>query len=189
MTLFDHFGLLAPIYDRVIQAPAAERLRLLASLDIDDRLLDVGGGTGRVSEFLKGFVRTTCVLDVSSGMLRQAAAKSGLVPCRGVAEALPFADGAFTKMVAVDTFHHFGDQVAAAGEMLRVLAPGGCLVVEEPDIRRFPVKLVAVAERVALMRSHFHPPAVLVGLFSLPTTRVRVFEEAPNFWVVVNKLG
>lgn len=187
LNLFDHFGLVAPIYDRVIRTKAIDRLRALADLTPDDFVLDVGGGTGRIAEDLRPYVRGVFVLDRSIGMLAQAAAKDGLVSCLGGAEALPFGDGAFARIVAVDTFHHFRQQTAAARELLRVLAPGGRLVLEEPDIRQFSVKLVALGETLALMRSRFHTPAALVQYFSTPATRVRIVEHAPNFWVVVEK--
>jgi ubiquinone/menaquinone biosynthesis C-methylase UbiE len=184
---FDHFGLVAGIYERVITTSAAERLCALARLTTGDRLLDAGGGTGRIATELRAHVGQLAVLDLSYGMLKQAVLKDGLTPCQGAAEAIPFADHAFTKIVAVDTFHHFGHQVEAARELLRVLAPGGSMVIEEPDIRSFSVKLVALGERLALMRSRFQPPDVLVRLFSTPTTQVRVVEEGTNYWVVVDK--
>lgn len=137
----------------------------------------------------KGFVRMceVCVLDRSSGMLREAASKGALAPCRAGAEALPFESGAFAKIVAVDAFHHIQEQAAAAQEFLRVLAPGGTLVIEEPDIRRASVKLVALGEAVALMRSHFLKASALARFFATAEVRIRVVEEAPNFWVVVEK--
>ncbi len=184
---FDHFGLLAPIYDRLVHSPAVDRLRSLAQLDAGDRLLDAGGGTGRVSAVLSSLVRDTCVLDLSAGMLQQVADKPGLAPCQGVAEAMPFADGTFDKIVAVDTFHHFGEQAGAATELIRVLAPGGILVIEEPDVRRFAVKLIALAERLLLMRSRFLRPDAYEALFTTASTQVRIYEEPPNFWAVVNK--
>ncbi|MBN1248010.1 MAG: methyltransferase domain-containing protein [Anaerolineae bacterium] len=187
LRLFDHFSLVAPFYDRVIRTKAIDRLRVLADLAEDDFVLDAGGGTGRIAQELRPHVRGICVLDRSLGMLAQAMAKDGLISCLGGVEALPFADHRFAKIVAVDTFHHFRQQDAAAAELLRVLAPGGRLVIEEPDIRQFSVKLVALGETLALMRSHFHPPAALVHYFSTPVTRVRVVEQAPNYWVVVEK--
>ena len=184
--LFDHFGVIAPIYERVIAPPDAARLLSLLDLQTGDCLLDVGGGTGRVAKQLDVGVCPVWVLDVSRGMLREARQRR-LIPCQGAVERLPFADAAFTKIVAVDSFHHFASQTAAAREMLRVLAPGGRLVVEEPDIRRFIVKLVALGERLALMRSHFRPPEFIMNLLSTEQTEVSLVEEAPNFWVVVRK--
>jgi len=53
---FDHFDLLAPIYERVI--PPAVTESMLRELDPGPncRLLDAGGGTGRVSGFLQEHV-------------------------------------------------------------------------------------------------------------------------------------
>ncbi len=188
LSSIDHFCVLAPIYDRVMRPPDAERLRRLGRLEQTDRLLDVGGGTGRVATQLRRWVGEVWVLDVSRGMLAEAAEKHALIPCQGAVEALPFANGSFEKIVAVDTFHHFGDQEAAAEEMLRVLAPGGRLVIEEPDIDHVWVKLIALGERVVLMRSRFRRAATLRGMFEGVETEVEIVKDSPNYWVVVRKV-
>ena len=46
--LFDHFGLLASFYDRVIHPSHPTYLLELLALEPGQQLLDVGGGTGRV---------------------------------------------------------------------------------------------------------------------------------------------
>ncbi|MFN2222639.1 MAG: hypothetical protein ACK2UH_08815, partial [Candidatus Promineifilaceae bacterium] len=76
--MFDHFGILAPFYERVIAAPDVSRLSALLELPAAGRLLDAGGGTGRVSSQLRPMVDELIVTDVSYGMLAQAQAKSGL---------------------------------------------------------------------------------------------------------------
>ncbi len=184
----DHFGLLAPLYERVIRPPDAGQLLRLSAPRPGDRLLDVGGGTGRGSRAFRGHAEVL-ILDPSAGMLRQARRKGGLGVCQGSAERLPFADGAFERVLAVDSLHHFRDQQQAARELLRVLAPGGRLVIEEPDIRRLVVKLVALGETLTLMRSRFLPPAAITRLFAGPGRRVTLHEDAStNVWVVVEKL-
>jgi ubiquinone/menaquinone biosynthesis C-methylase UbiE len=154
--LFDHFDLLAPIYDWVIRPPDPERLRELLHLPIRGRMLEAGGGTGRVAALLTPLVGTLVINDLSAAMLRQAKSKGTLHPVRSYVELLPFPNESFSRVFAVDAFHHFNDHRAAVGELLRVLAPGGRLVIEEPDIRQIPVKLVALLEKLALMQSHFH---------------------------------
>ena len=151
----DLFDLLAPIYDWVIPPPDPDRLRQLLRLPIQGRMLEAGGGTGRVSSLLTPLVGTLVINDVSAPMLREAQGKGGLHPAQSYVERLPFPDRCFSRVIAIDAFHHFRDHRAAIGELLRVLEAGGRLVVEEPDITRFPVKLVALLEKLALMRSHF----------------------------------
>ncbi len=185
--LFDHFGLLAPVYERLISPPDPGKLLGLSDPAPGDHLLDVGGGTGRASRLFQGRVSRICVVDVSRGMLDEARAH-GLGACLGAAEHLPFRDGAFKRILVVDSFHHFRDQRWAAHEMVRVLAPGGRLVIEEPDVRTFGVKLIALAEKLALMRSHFYPPAAIARFFDAPGLRARIHEDgSPNVWVIVEK--
>jgi SAM-dependent methyltransferase len=154
VTQLSHFDLVARFYDRVFNFLGPERLMNLLQARRSDRILDIGGGTGRVSQAFGGEV-VVVVCDPSPRMLREARRKE-MIACRGLAEHLPFADEAFHRVVMVDTFHHLRSQHSAAGEMMRVLRPGGRLVIEEPDIRRWQVRLAALGERLLLMRSRFY---------------------------------
>jgi demethylmenaquinone methyltransferase/2-methoxy-6-polyprenyl-1,4-benzoquinol methylase len=100
---------------------------------------------------------------------------------------LPFAGGEFDRIVIVDALHHVHSQKATADELWRVLAPGGRLVIEEPDVRRIAVKFVAIAEKIALMRSHFLAPGAIANLFSQQEASVEVVEDGFNAYVVVTK--
>jgi ubiquinone/menaquinone biosynthesis C-methylase UbiE len=51
----------------------------------------------------------------------------------GVAEALPFQDGSFDLVTCQTLLIHVPDVAAVVGEMLRVLRPGGLLLVAEPN--------------------------------------------------------
>ena len=128
-------------------------------------VLDIGGGTGRVAEHVAATGARVLVVDPAPGMLSQARAKA-LDAARAVAEHLPFANDSIDRIYVVDALHHFADQPAAVRELVRVLRPGGRLVIEEPDLRHLAVKFVAVAEKVALMQSHFYSPPDLASLFA-----------------------
>jgi len=185
----DHFSLLAPFYDRIFAGSNSARLHELLALPAG-RLLDVGGGTGRVAAMLVGLADLIVVTDLSAAMLRETRAKEGLCPARAHAERLPFPDASFDRVLVVDAFHHFCDQGQAADELLRVLAPGGRLVIEEPNIEHWPVKLIALGERLALMGSRFQRPEVMRRLFAARGGRVTLrTDDAVNAWVVVEKLS
>ena len=185
---FDHFGILAPLYERLIPNVNVKILESLLKLDPRQPLLDVGGGTGRVSRFFQDRVKRICILDFSAGMLRQAQASGGFETCQGVAEAIPFPSDSFQRILAVDSFHHYRHQARAAQELVRILAPGGRLVIEEPDIHRFSVRLIALMETITLMRSRFYPPAEVAEMFIAAGGQVHIYENGgPNFWVIVEK--
>ncbi|GEM_PF-1060223 len=161
----DHFGFLAPFYDRVIKYSPSPRLNQIAALPTSGLLLDLGGGTGRVSQTLRGLTGQILVADLSAGMLRQASAKSLETTCAH-SEHLPFPAQSFDRVLMVDAFHHVGDQAETARELWRVLKPGGRIAILEPDIRLFTVKLIALFEKVTLMRSHFLTGTEIAALFS-----------------------
>ena len=107
---FDHFSLLAPFYDRFFSGKDLTQLKLLLALPTEGRLLDAGGGTGRVAQSLHGLASQIVVTDVSYGMLCEAAPKNGLAPLQAHAELLPFPDTSFERILVVDAFHHFCNQ-------------------------------------------------------------------------------
>lgn len=180
-----HFNFLAPFYDRAIPFQRLEQTLKVLNLPHAGTLLDAGGGTGRVAEALRPHVGSVIVADVSRGMLAQARQK-GLTASSAETERLPFADGVFDRVLMVDALHHVVHQGETVRELYRVLKPGGRLVIEEPDLRTFAVKLIAVAEKLALMRSHFLSPPQIASLLP-PAAQVRVEAEEHTAWVIAEK--
>lgn len=121
-------------YDRLASygsAPEAAHLVRFAGVQSGDRVLDVGTGSGLVAitAVLEG--AHVSGVDPTPVLLAKAKDNAALAGCHdiewqeGVAESLPFADGAF-DVVLSQYAHMFSPQPeAAASEMLRVLKPGG----------------------------------------------------------------
>jgi SAM-dependent methyltransferase len=53
----------------------------------------------------------------------------------GDATALPFGDGSFDAVTLLDVLEHIPDDAAAAAEALRVVRPGGWVLVSSPNLR------------------------------------------------------
>ena len=182
-----HFNFLAPFYDRVIPFERLEQTLKALDLPHAGNLLDAGGGTGRVAEALRPHIGSVIVADASRGMLAQARQKDLAAACAET-EQLPFPGESFDRVLMVDALHHVVHQGETVCELYRVLKQGGRLVIEEPDLRTFPVKLIAVAEKLALMRSHFLVPDQIAAL--LPSdAKARVESEDHTAWVIAEKGG
>jgi SAM-dependent methyltransferase len=84
-------------------------------------VLDIGCGRGeRRRWFPSGYVGLDPVVR---------RVKPGLPFVCGRAESLPWGDAAFPAVLSVEAFDHFADPARAAAEALRVLRPGGQLLV------------------------------------------------------------
>lgn len=86
-------------------------------------VLDVACGTGQVAQVFKGRVARVVGADITEAMFAQARPHvDALVVAPG--EALPFEDGTFDRVVCRQGIQ-FMDDAAAVREMVRVLKPGG----------------------------------------------------------------
>ena len=83
------------------------------------RSLELGAGPG----FFTRYHRCSVVSDVTA---------ADHVDQIVDAHDMPFDDGTFSTVVAMDVVHHFRDPSRALGEIARVLQPGGRLVLVEP---------------------------------------------------------
>jgi SAM-dependent methyltransferase len=121
-------------YDRLASygsAPEAVRLVRFAGVQPEDRVLDVGTGSGLVAIVAAQQGARAIGVDPTLELLAKARENAALAGCRdiewleGTAEDLPFPDASF-DIVLSQYAHMFSPRPeAAAREMLRVLRPGG----------------------------------------------------------------
>lgn len=140
-----HFDSAATTWDddpaKVERARAtADRLAQALPLRGDERVLEIGGGTGQLSLALADRVGSVLVTDASSGMVEVARAnieRSG-VGDRLSAQQLDLVtdpmpadrfDGAWAQLA----LHHVQDLDALLGRVREVLVPGGWLAVVDLD--------------------------------------------------------
>jgi ubiquinone/menaquinone biosynthesis C-methylase UbiE len=113
----------------------------LARCPAPRRVLDVGCGTGLLLREVARRLGETAQLagvDAAAAMIAQAHAQAAdqkpaarLAFVRGVAERLPFGNGAFELVTTTTSFDHWADQRAGLAECRRVLAPGGLFVLAD----------------------------------------------------------
>jgi ubiquinone/menaquinone biosynthesis C-methylase UbiE len=176
------FDRLARLYDLGMPSadPAVlERGLRHATRDVE-RLLDVGGGTGRAARALDVPSRT--VVDAAPGMLQQAR-DHGLDAVLGDAAGLPVRSAAVDAVLVVDALHHVGDQAGAIQDAARVLRPGGVLVVREFDPRTVLGRILVAAEHLVGFDSSFQGPDDLAARMASAGLEATVLDRGFGYTV------
>lgn len=97
------------------------------------RILDAGCGAGFTTAALAVFGEVAA-FDMAPEAIDCAARKAPVVKL-GTITAIPYADGCFDMVTALDVLEHEEDEATALGELSRVLKPGGILVITVPACR------------------------------------------------------
>ena len=118
----------------------AERLALRRLLPpAGRRLVDVGAGFGRLSDFYEGYEQVV-LLDYSTSLLRQAQERLGREPRLAYVAAnfyaMPFAAGTFDAAMMVRVMHHVEDVPAFLGQMGHILAGGRRMIEGRYQFKR-----------------------------------------------------
>lgn len=104
----------------------------MAGLERGMRVLDVGCGTGFLTEGILAHTEEVCGLDITIHQLRRAARKLSVPLVHGDAEVLPFRDEIFDAVLSAGSIEYWPNPLAALQEMWRVLRPGGIALVGGP---------------------------------------------------------
>lgn len=159
--------------------------QMLAELEKEpfDAVLDVGCGTGAVLALLheKYPDRRYVGLDLTPEMIEVARTKvaPGMEFVVGDAENLPFDEASFDAVLCSNSFHHYPNPAAFLAGALRVLRPGGRLILRD----------YTSSDPVVWLMNHVELPlARLVGHGDVRILRQREFVElaqAAGFEVLV----
>ncbi len=138
------YDLIAPRYERIKQFDWETEATLIgrplteALIEVETpRVLDVGAGTGRVARTLlrqMAFDGDILNVDLSWPMLKQGQSECAAWPGRvhglcAPAEALPFANDTFEAVTCLEALEFLPSARGALREYLRVLRPGGVLLL------------------------------------------------------------
>jgi len=209
-----HFDLIASQYENSLPAHInqhylVKRVRYIQNIRREGLLLDVGCGTGTMTQALADSGFRAFGVDQSVEMLRIAESKRKGYHLQATAKDLPFSKEQFHVVITIATLHHFADHDLiehAIGEMLRVVRPGGHLLIWDHNprnpywkllMKRVPqdsgeerlishqeilvilAKHQEIIETIQIMNSGFIPD--FVPNFLMPAARIleALFEKIP----------
>ena len=111
----DYYNQIAPSYNELHRKEQLQKLNLIKKyikVGKEDKLLDIGCGTGLSSDF-EGFV---VGVDPSLRLLK----KNNKIKVLGVGDDLPFKDHSFDYVISVSSLHHVVNIEKVVNEMKRV---------------------------------------------------------------------
>jgi len=132
------------------------------------KLLDLGGGTGELVNYLPKNLEVT-IADPSEAMLKKGKEKDFNQEVKHVladGADLPFADDSFDYLTISDALHHFRDVEGALAEAARVLKPEAKLYILEFDPGTFFTKAIIFFEKLAGEPVNFYVPEKLAEIMS-----------------------
>jgi ubiquinone/menaquinone biosynthesis C-methylase UbiE len=159
------FHRLTPLFDFVAAATVKDRTikrRVLACAELagGEQVLDVGCGTGTLAIAAARAAPGVTVtgLDADASILARARRKATAAGVEiafdeGRSTALPYADASFDLVLSTLFFHHLPDDSKreTAAELVRVLRPGGRVVVGDVGRPQDPLMRLAVRVTVQLL--------------------------------------
>lgn len=163
----DHAARVYDLFEPVLllgkQAEYDTAIVTLLDLKKEDRVLDIGCGTGVLTKMIAdrlnpGKGGLSMGIDAAAGMIRVARKKRGNPACRfetAAAEDLPFENESFDSIVSSLFFHHVPLDLKekALSEAYRVLRPGGKLIIADMHIpSTFMGRLVSHVSRWFFMQ-------------------------------------
>jgi len=127
-----------------------ERFRIIRSMaDGATRILDIGCGSSRILQSLPQAVG----LDMQIRKLRWLRAP-GRQLVQGSLSALPFPDGTFDAVICSEVIEHIPRDEIDLTDMVRVLAPGGQLILGTPDYGRWLWRALEAAYKKAFPQGY-----------------------------------
>jgi len=178
------FNIIAPVY-KYIHPGAKQTFEMvykIGNFKKEDKLLDLGGGVGRVAGFFAGKVDDITVSDSSKGMIEKCKSINGVKCVVSPAEKLPFENGIFDKIIIIEAIHHFDDLGKVLAEVKRILKPGGMVIIEEINAKKIPAIAMMVIERLLGMTSNVYVARDLLSVFQKNGFEMKVYNENKLFY-------
>ncbi len=180
MIPFNHLGRLFKYFGPVAypKEAIAALCDFLQPVSPNASLLDLGAGTGVLSEFAFSCREDLAfvALDPAEGMLKFSPYYVRTHTAR--AEALPFEESSFDVILIGEALHHFQEPERALQEIARVLKGDGRLFIYEFDPGTVMGRSLCLAEKLVGEPGHFYAPEVLQAML-----------ETHGFSVKLNRHG
>jgi ubiquinone/menaquinone biosynthesis C-methylase UbiE len=155
-TYFDHLG---DDFEKLMDDYDVSRRcylifnQLLKDEDIEGKkVLEVGSGTGRISQEIVSRKADLTILDIGENLVRQVREKLSCKGAAGDACCLPFDSNSFEVVISSECIEHTLMPQKAIKEMCRVCRPGGIVCITSPNKLWYPVLWLSIKLNIRKFR-------------------------------------
>lgn len=165
--VFDYFETPPPIEGEFWQRMHTALIKTL-KLRAGMHIVDVGSGNGWVSQTLQGRNITVTSVDLSRSNIRRIRETYGTEGIIAVAGSLPVCDKSVDAVIASEVIEHLNDPQQAIREFIRIVKPGGRVVISTPYREKIKMNLCIHCNRLTPSNAHLHSfdENQLISMFS-----------------------
>lgn len=141
-------------------------IRDLLDLKGHEVVLDLGGGTGRLADYISGDCQMVYVLDESRGMLSKVKSNPRIRPMHGDGLKTGFDDKSLDIVIMSDLVHHIKDQNNLIKEAHRILKDKGKIILLDFEKEHIRIRLLRAFERILFGKLYFKSGKEMKNLLS-----------------------
>lgn len=153
----------------------------------DEVVIDIGGGTGSLAEYISGSCKVVYVLDESKGMLSKVKANPKIVPILGDALDITFDSSSIDVVTMVDVLHHIENQPRLIEEIYRVLKEDGKLLILDFEKNHIKTKILRAFEYILFGKLYFRTSKEVINLIKDRFTIAKFIDNKYYFIIIGEK--
>ena len=171
-------------YDKFIELfnlNKMDEIKDVLELQGDEVVLDIGGGTGRLADYLSKDCQIVYVLDESKGMLSKVKANIKVLPVLGDALDTTFDSNSVDVVIMSDVLHHIKNQKKLIEEIYRILKKDGKLIILDFEKKHIKIRILRVFEYILFGKLYFRTSKEVINLIKDKFTITKFIDKRYYF--------
>lgn len=164
-----------------------EEIKVAADINKDEVIVDIGGGTGKLAQYISSSCKTVYILDESEKMLSKVKQGKNLITIKGNALKTSFENNSIDTVILSDVFHHIKEQEELIIEVKRILKNGGKLVVMDFHRKHIKTRVLRAFEFILFGRLFFKTKDEVKALLEKYFYISKIYDKGYYFIVVGEK--
>jgi ubiquinone/menaquinone biosynthesis C-methylase UbiE len=176
-------------YDKFIEMfkfNKGEEIKEILNLQGEEVVLDIGGGTGRLADYISSDCKIVYILDESEGMLSKVKANGKVVPILGDGLNTDFENNSIDIVLMVDVFHHIENQKGLIQEAYRILKDNGKLLILDLEKKNAKIRMLRVFEFILFGKLYFKTSEEIQELIK-DKFKIRNFIDNKYYFIIIGE--